>query len=105
MELYCKNCDITIPEEKANIKMISYGEGKTHKKASCYKCGSFITFLPHSEPALHFGKYKGKTIKEIAEIDTGYLQWALKASDEGTLRLSKRIKTVIEETLLCTAVV
>jgi uncharacterized protein (DUF3820 family) len=33
-----------------------------------------------SDVKFPFGKYKGKTLEEIATFDVGYLQWAVKQS-------------------------
>jgi len=37
-----------------------------------------ITSKPILIKKFNFGKYKGKTVEEVAGIDTGYLQWLLK---------------------------
>jgi len=43
--------------------------------------GHYIKNIPYSEPALHFGKYKGKKITEIDDID--YLKWVLNNVHQG----------------------
>ena len=46
--------------------------------------------LDHTMP---FGKYRGTTLREIAEKDRGYLEWA------AGIVTSDRLRTAIEETL------
>jgi uncharacterized protein (DUF3820 family) len=43
--------------------------------------GHYIKNLPYSEPALYFGKYKGKKVVEIQDVD--YLKWVLKNTHQG----------------------
>ncbi len=61
-----------------------------HVEAICNGCGKHIKFLPTKEPALYVGKYKGKPIKEIDDLD--YLQWAL-----NTLKLSESIFKAVSD--------
>ncbi len=45
--------------------------------ARCNKCNSFIKNIPYQNEAIfYFGKYKGKKVSEIEDID--YLKWVLK---------------------------
>ena len=48
----------------------------------CIKCG-WIRWLPQnwSDFIMPFGKYKGKTISEIKEIDFNYIQWGAENID------------------------
>lgn len=40
-----------------------------------------ISGQPGFLPKFNFGKYRGKTFKEVAEIDRGYLTWIVEKSD------------------------
>jgi hypothetical protein len=76
----CQHCgaqDKYRTETKAN-NLVAY----------CTDCGKYIKNLPHAEPALYVGRYKGKPIKEIYDIQ--YLQWA-----ETTLKLTSTVKTAV----------
>lgn len=88
--LICKRCGSVY--KKPTIEKIPLVDGGFHDKASCPACGGFIKFLPHTEPALYFGKYKGQTISEIARKDVGYLKWLLA---QGVRNV--RLKSAIEE--------
>lgn len=44
--------------------------------ATCDRCGAFIKNIPYNPPALYFGKYKGKAIKDYFTPDeVNYLHW------------------------------
>ncbi len=46
--------------------------------------------VKHSDFVINFGKYKGKTLREIWEIDKGYVEWmASKITDE---RIQEELK-------------
>ena len=95
--IVCKKCGVIHETENLIIERIPLSGGGSHKKATCSICKSFIKFLPHSVPALYFGKYKGKTISEIAQKDPSYLQWLVKKDIK-----SSRLKSAIEEALCLT---
>ncbi|WP_347275413.1 hypothetical protein [Candidatus Kuenenia sp.] len=90
--IVCKSCGLI---GEPIITTIPLPTG-SHKKAICSGCKKFIKFLPHSIPALYFGKYKGKTIAEIARKDPSYLQWM----DSNNIGLGS-VKTAIKEALAC----
>lgn len=91
MNLTCKKCGLFVDETDCKIEHLPLPSGGFHLKCSCPDCGSYIKFLPHSEPKLYFGKYKGKTIKEIAKEDKEYLKWLL-TTDKGDTELGKNIR-------------
>ena len=80
----CKNreCGIVFSYEKAvkEIKEFVSKDGKhgSHLKVSCPCCNSFYKFAPQHEPKFHFGKYKDKTLKEVAQFDPSYLKWLIR---------------------------
>lgn len=91
----CKKCGL-ISEPK--IEKVSLPSGGFHQKAVCVGCNKFLKFLPHSNsaPTLYFGKYKGKTVAEIALTDLPYLRWM----DSHDIAKG-RVKTAIKEVLAC----
>src|SRR3972149_7403170 len=91
--IVCKKCGVIHETKNIIVETIPL-PGGSHKKATCPTCKSFIKFLPHSIPALHFGKYKGKTISEIAQKNPSYLQWLAKQDIK-----SAGLKAAIEEAL------
>lgn len=94
--IVCKKCGVIHETKNIIIETIPLTGGGSHKKATCPICKSFIKFLPHSVPAIYFGKYKGKTISEIARKDLSYLKWLVKQNIK-----SARLKSAIEEALSC----
>jgi hypothetical protein len=56
--------------------------------ARCNECDVFIKNIPYDKPRFYVGKYKGKSIDEIADIN--YLQWA-----EKKMTLNTRTKDAI----------
>lgn len=50
-------------------------ELKANNLVATCENGHFIKNLPYSEPALYFGKYKGKKVAEIEDV--GYLKWVI----------------------------
>ncbi len=49
-----------------------------HMKAVCSKCGAYIKFVsvtPKDEIKIHFGRYKGRLMSDIAKEDSEYLRW------------------------------
>jgi len=59
-----------------------------HLEAICDDCGSHIKFIPQKPPQLYIGKYKGKLISEIQDLQ--YLEWYL-----GNVRCSATLKQAI----------
>jgi len=70
---------------------------RTEKKANnlvayCKSCGKYIKNIPYSEPALHFGKYKGSLIKDLNTAEEiNYLHWLRK-----NVKLTKHISDAID---------
>lgn len=58
--------------------------------ARCSICDAFIKNIPYQQPALYFGKYKGKKIADIEDIE--YLKWVL-----NNIRLSAPFKDAIQK--------
>lgn len=79
--LYCGHCD----------KQVGYyTELKSNQNTAwCNECNGFIKNIPYSKPALYVGKYKGKPIDELEDLN--YLQWA-----EKNMKLNARTKEAIQ---------
>lgn len=65
-------------------------ELKANNLVATCENGHFIKNLPYSEPALYIGKYKGKKITEITDVD--YLKWVLQ-----NIRQSQYIRDAIQK--------
>lgn len=85
--------------QKENLRLAthqqnSFNQGGYHLKVCCPSCQNFIKFLPHSEPKLYFGKYKGMLISEVVRKDAPYLRWLLSENPK-----SAKLKSDIREAL------
>ena len=81
--------DIEIVESEGGIIINKVNAKKA--KATKTKRNSTYTF----DTMLTFGKYKGKTIKEVVDINPGYLKWAV-SNIEG-FNLTPEIVELIEK--------
>lgn len=90
-ELACNQCGVI---GEPHTEQIPLAAGGFHLKASCADCGAYIKFLPHSAPSIFFGKYKGKTVTEIAVSDPEYLRWLARQE-----WCKPKLKTAIDELL------
>lgn len=78
--LFCGHC---------NKQVGYYTELKSNQNTAwCNECGGFIKNIPYQKPALYVGKYKGKLIEEINDLN--YLQWA-----DRTMKLNPRTRDAI----------
>lgn len=69
-QIICKKCgavDKYYTEVKSNNNV-----------ARCSECDSFIKNIPYGEPIFYFGKYKGKEVSEVEDMQ--YLKWVLSAT-------------------------
>lgn len=66
-DIVCKKCGLV-----NEYKVIDKNGQKT---AWCNGCDAWIKNIPHAEPMMYFGKYKGAKIFEVT--DRQYLQWCL----------------------------
>ena len=75
---------------KCGVENNYYTEVKANNNVCyCGKCNSYIKNIPYAEPKFYVGKYKGKFISEIEDIN--YLKWAL-----GAMKLSESLRKAIE---------
>lgn len=86
-DIICKQCG-SINDYKV--------ERKAHNDvATCNGCGAFIKNIPYAEPALYFGKFKGKPIKDFVTPDEiRYLYWVRNNPDIWT-KLTVRVQQAI----------
>jgi len=74
--MICQKCG----NETFDFKEQVFKNNITHIKQSCAKCKAFIQYAPQEknieEIKMHFGKFKGKSFREIEAIDPDYLRWA-----------------------------
>lgn len=65
--LFCPKCQ----EQKG-----FYTELKSNQNtARCNDCNTFIKNIPYDKPKFYVGKYSGKEIESIEDLD--YLKWAV----------------------------
>ena len=96
-ELTCQKCGLIFQDIEGKIEEIPLKAGGSHLKCSCPGCGKYVKFLPHSgEARFYFGKYKGKTVLEIAKSDPEYLQWLLTEKIGGN-KIESAIRKALQE--------
>lgn len=96
MKLTCTKCGLIFEDIDGILQEIALPSGGSHLKCSCPGCERYVKFLSHAEPKLYFGKYKGKTIKEVAKVDMDYLKWLL-TQDIGGNKIGDVIRKTIQE--------
>lgn len=68
-----------------------YTEVKANNNvARCTECDSFIKNIPYNEPTFYFGKYKGKKVSEVEDMQ--YLKWVLTGTKQ-----SASMRTAIQK--------
>lgn len=82
-DIICLNCG-SINEYITTSKGV-------HLQAHCKVCKTFIQNIAWDVPRLYFGKYSGKSIKDIAILDLEYLKWVLQ-----NCKLSKQLRNKIK---------
>lgn len=80
-KLYCPKCDEVV-DVVTELK-------SAQNTARCFKCNHFIKNIPYEKPMLYVGKYKGKPIEEIDDLN--YLEWAIK-----TLNINQRTRDSLQ---------
>lgn len=76
-----------------SAKEVEFANGSKHIQAKCDDCMSHIRYLPSGEPMFHFGKYKGKRVKEVSDLS--YLTWCV----ESCTSIKGTMKTAVQERL------
>jgi uncharacterized protein (DUF3820 family) len=87
-EIICKNC--------GSINDYDFELRNGQKVAWCKSCKTFIKNIPYNDPALYFGKYKGKAIKDYFTPDeVNYLHWIRNNPDIWDRKLNQRTRDAI----------
>ena len=87
MEIICKSCGEieNYRTEKKSNNLVAY----------CLGCGKFIKNLPYAEPAIYFGKYSGREIKNFDTPELiNYLHWCRNTPSVWS-RFSERVQQAI----------
>lgn len=84
--LFCPTCK----EEKEYFTELKSNQNT----ARCIICNTFIKNIPYQKPSFWVGKYKGKPIDEIQDLD--YLKWAIQKMNN----LNKRTKDAVSQQIL-----
>ena len=74
--LKCKSCGF----DQFTVSEQTFKNGTKHLRASCAQCGAYLCYVPQADDSkkdpgefkMHFGKHKGKTLKELPE---SYIHW------------------------------
>jgi len=90
-----EDMDIPIPEPRAKHKPDDVDSEETEE----------MEYMPAEEAAsvvVNFGKYRGKTIREIGSIDMNYLRWLAHKAEDAHIRLAAEslvhlVKTMKEQ--------
>lgn len=65
--IVCKKCGL-IDDYYTELK-------NGQNTAFCLGCGAYIKNIPYAKQSFYFGKYKGKTVSDVDDIE--YLIWFL----------------------------
>lgn len=85
--LFCPTCK----EDKGY-----YTELKSNQNtARCITCNTFIKNIPYQKPSFWVGKYKGKPIEEIDDLN--YLKWAIEKMSNLNHRTKEAIQSQISK--------
>jgi uncharacterized protein (DUF3820 family) len=74
---HCLRCDQHLSYTTVIKDKIPIATGGFHLKISCPDCLQYIKFVSHESPKMHFGKYRGLELSEIACRDRDYLEWLI----------------------------
>ena len=58
--------------------------------ARCSKCDTFIKNISYNEPSFYFGKYKGKKVSEVEDMQ--YLKWFI-----GNTKPSESMRNAVQK--------
>lgn len=94
-EDYKEDCDLLCPRCKGKTFIEKSGK---HIKWSCKTCRpSYIKFIRQKPEnfIMPIGKYKGKSLEEIIQLDSEYIKWA--AENINSKSISDRCKEILEK--------
>ena len=87
-DIVCKNCG-TVDDYTLEMK-------SNQNVATCNGCGKFIKNVAYNPPALYFGKYSGKAIKDYFTPDeVNYLHWIRNNPDIWDHKINQRTRDAI----------
>lgn len=92
MQKYCPTCD---KETEVTVGTVTFANDSSHTEARCAICTRWHQYLPTTQTdqnEMHFGKYKGEKMVDIAERDPEYLVWV---SQQPWCK--NRLKNIIKE--------
>lgn len=76
------NNEESVCHHKSTVeRWVTFSNGKEHLESRCEICGKWLRYLPteSAEVAkLPFGKFKGRTYKQVAQNNKDYLEWLVK---------------------------
>lgn len=90
------------PQDQIKVEKVRFKDGSRHLQKNCGICDKHLGYQqnPHRDSKkvkMHFGKYDGKTLEELAAEDREYLEWMLLQDWPGQRRLFKDIQRVLDE--------
>ena len=81
------------PELEGNIEYLS----KFTKNGNTIDFAGRLAYNDKNEPIYNFGKHKGKTIKEVNQIEPGYYSWFVPPQTDFPLHTKQKLKEIMEE--------
>ncbi len=81
------------PELEGNIDFLS----KFTKNGNTIDFAGRLAFNDKNEPIYNFGKHKGKTIKEVNQIEPGYYSWFISPQTDFPLYTKQKLKQIMDE--------
>lgn len=81
------------PELEGNIDYLS----KFTKNGNTIDFAGRLAYNDKNEPIYNFGKHKGKTIKEVNQLEPGYYSWFVSPQTDFPLHTKQKLKEIIEE--------
>lgn len=81
------------PELEGNIDFLS----KFTKNGNTIDFAGRLAYNDKNEPIYNFGKHKGKTIKEVNEIEPGYYSWFISPQTDFPLHTKQKLKEIMDD--------
>jgi len=80
------------PELEGNIEFLS----KFTKNGNTIDFAGRLAYNEKNEAIYNFGKHKGKTIKEVNQIEPGYYSWFISPQTDFPLHTKQKLKEIME---------
>ena len=81
------------PELEGNIDYLS----KFTKNGNTIDFAGRLAYNDKNEAIYNFGKHKGKTIKEVTQIEPGYYSWFVSPQTDFPLHTKQKLKEIVEQ--------